>query len=98
MLIQHKQIGKNGIFYVGRNGAIGAELIYHIDPGGNMVIEHTEVGKEFAGKGAGKELVETAVDYARAQNMKIIPLCPYANALFKKTPAWRDLLLTTDDG
>lgn len=95
MVVQRKQVGKRGIFYVEFDGKIGAELFYHIDPNGNMVIEHTEVGKGFEGKGVGKRLVQTAVDYARAQSMKIIPLCPYANSLFKRTPEWQDLL---DDG
>ena len=92
MLIQRKQVGEKGIFYVGLDGAIGAELFYHIDSRGNMVIEHTEVGEEFQGKGIGNKLVKTAVDYARTHQMKIIPLCPYANSLFKGTPEWKDLL------
>jgi predicted GNAT family acetyltransferase len=92
MLIQHRQVGKKGIFYVGQDGAIEAELVYHISPLGKMVIEHTEVGEQLAGQGVGKQLVETAVDYARKQQMKIIPLCPFARSLFQKTPEWADIL------
>jgi predicted GNAT family acetyltransferase len=92
MEVQRRQIGKKGIFYVEFDGSIGAELFYHIDSKGNMVIEHTEVGKKFEGKGVGKRLVTTAVEYARTQGMKIIPLCPYANSVFKRTPEWQDLI------
>jgi len=92
MVIQHKQVGKKGIFYVGMDGAIEAELVYHIPLEGKMVIEHTEVGDSLAGKGVGKELVETAVEYARTHNIKIIPMCPFAKSLFDKIEAWKDVL------
>jgi uncharacterized protein len=36
--------------------------------------------------------VETAVDYARTHNIKIIPICPYAKSLFDKLPEWKDVL------
>jgi predicted GNAT family acetyltransferase len=31
--------------------------------------------------------VNRAVEYARANDMKILPLCPFANAVFKKKAA-----------
>ncbi|MBS1599176.1 MAG: N-acetyltransferase [Bacteroidetes bacterium] len=92
MLIQHKQIGKKGIFYVGQDGAIEAELVYSIPSEGKMIIEHTEVDDSLAGKGVGKELVETAVNYARSHNIKIIPMCVFAKSLFDKIKEWNDVL------
>jgi len=92
MLILHKQVGTKGLFYVGQDGAIEAELVYHLTGEGNMVIEHTEVDDSLAGKGVGRQLVETAVDYARTHNIKIIPVCPYAKSLFDKLPEWKDVL------
>jgi predicted GNAT family acetyltransferase len=81
------------MFYVGQDGAVVAELIYHIGPKGELVIEHTEVDDSLSGKGVGKQLVETAVDYARTHQMKITVLCPFANAIFKRRPEWNELLL-----
>ncbi len=92
MLIQHRQVESRGLFFVGKEGVIEAELVYHLKANGDMVIEHTEVSEALEGKGVGKKLVETAVEYARTQGIKIIPLCPYANALFKITPEWNDVL------
>ncbi len=43
-----------------------------------MIIEHTEVDESLEGKGVGKQLVHTAVEYARTHNIKIstaVPLC-----------------------
>ncbi len=30
------------------------------------------------------QLLHKAVDFARANQLKIIPLCPFANAMFKR--------------
>ena len=93
MVIQHKQVGGKGIFYVGQEGAILAELVYTKPSADKMIIEHTEVDNTLAGKKVGLQLVTMAVDYARQQNLKIIPLCPFAKSVFDKKPELRDVLL-----
>ncbi|WP_028122383.1 GNAT family N-acetyltransferase [Epilithonimonas tenax] len=57
-----------------------------------FIIDHTEVVADYNGKGVGKELVYKAVEFARANNLKIIPLCPFATATFKKNEEIRDVL------
>ena len=58
-----------------------------------FVITHTEVKPEAKGTGAGKFMVEGGVKYARDNNFKIAPVCPFANALFKKHgEEWKDVL------
>jgi len=32
------------------------------------------------------------VDWARAKNQRLLPLCPYARSVFDKTPEYRDVL------
>ena len=93
MLIQHKLVGNKGMFYVGQDGNILAELVYTKPAGDKMIIEHTEVSDELGGKGVGKQLVHTAVEYARNNNIKIIPLCPFAKKVFDRTPEWHDVLV-----
>ena len=80
------------MFFVGQSGSILAELVYSLPSAEKMIIEHTEVDDSLQGHGIGKELVETAVQYARAHNIKIVPLCPFAKSLFDETPAWADTL------
>ena len=92
MLIQHKRINGKGMFFVGQDGAILAEMVYTSPAPSKMIIEHTEVDDSMAGKGVAKELLATAVTYARNQHMKIVPLCPFAKAMFDKTPAYADVL------
>lgn len=93
MLIQHKLVGGKGIFYVGQDGAMLAEMVYTKPSEDKMIIEHTEVDDSLAGKGVGKQLLNAAVDYARKNNMKIIPLCPFAKSVFDKVAEIRDVLL-----
>ena len=57
-----------------------------------FIIDHTEVSPDFNGKGVGKKMVLAAVDFARKENKKIIPLCPFAKSVFDKTPEFRDVL------
>ncbi len=92
MLIQHKQIAGKGMFYVGQDGAILAELVYSKPAAGKMIIEHTEVDDSIGGKGVGQQLVHTAVAFARSHDLKIVPLCSFARSIFKKMPAYSDVL------
>ena len=57
-----------------------------------MIIDHTEVNPEFKGQGVGKKMVLAAVDFARANNIKIMPLCPFAKATFDKNFELQDVL------
>lgn len=75
---------------------------YSTDNGGEMtfssagaqliIIDHTEVPRSLAGQGVGVALVRQAVDDARAEGRKILPLCPFAAAQFRKHPEWQDAL------
>jgi uncharacterized protein len=92
MLIQHKQTTTKGMFFVEINGNILAEMTYTMPSPEKMIIDHTEVSEELKGKNVGYQLVHTAVEYARTHHIKIIPLCPFASAVFKKKPEYSDVL------
>lgn len=94
MLIQHKAgiPGTKGMFYVGNDGGILAEMVYTMAGPQKMIIEHTEVDESLSGKGVGKQMLMTAVEYARTHNIKIIPLCPFAKSVFDKVAEIRDVL------
>ncbi len=94
MVIQHKQVGDKGYFFVEVDGNKLAEMIYNMPDSEKMIIEHTEVNDELRGKNVGYQLVHTAVEYARSHHLKIIPLCPFTNAIFKKKPEYTDVLFT----
>ncbi|HWA13417.1 MAG TPA: GNAT family N-acetyltransferase [Burkholderiales bacterium] len=60
--------------------------------GGKLIIEHTEVPEALEGRGIAGRIVRTALDYARAQNLKVLPICPYAKAWIGRHPEYQDLL------
>ena len=92
MEIKNKKVGTKGMFYVSDDETMLAEMVYTMPSKDKMIIEHTEVSEELKGQNIGYQLVKTAVEYARAHNIKIIPLCPFANSVFKKKPEFADVL------
>lgn len=57
-----------------------------------FIIDHTEVNPAYKGQNVGRQLVMTAVEYARQNHLRIIPLCPFAKSVFDRTPEIRDVL------
>lgn len=92
MEIQQTDDGKKGAFYIEQDGERFAEMTYVWASDTKFIIDHTEVSDKLAGKGAGKQLVAKAVEFAREKGLKIMPLCPFANKVFKKTPEYADVL------
>ena len=92
MEIEHKKVGTKGLFYVAGTKEPLAKMIYTMPSLEKMIIEHTEVSEELKGQNVGFHLVKTAVEFARANGIKIIPLCPFANSVFKRKPEFADVL------
>ena len=61
--------------------------------GEKIIIEHTEVPVELEGKGIAGRIVRTALDYARAQKLKVMPLCPFTAGFIHRHPEYQDLVL-----
>jgi predicted GNAT family acetyltransferase len=47
------------------------------------------------GTGAALGLVKHMVEDARSAGFKIIPICPYVLAQFKRHPEWKDVMSDT---
>jgi predicted GNAT family acetyltransferase len=94
MNIEIKQTGneKKGSFYADVDGKHAGVLTYVYSDADTFIIEHTEVNEAYEGKGLGRKLVDAAVSFAREKGFTIIPLCPYASSVFKKTPEYSDVL------
>lgn len=92
MDIQHKETATKGSFFIRDNNEELAEMTYSKLGTSKIIIDHTEVTQKLRGTGAGKKLVYTAVHFARKQNLKIIPLCPFAKVVFDQNPDIQDVL------
>ena len=93
MLIQQKEAGNHGKFFIEKDCKELAEITYTLSENNVLTIDHTEVGDELRGQKVGYVLVQHVVDHAREKNLKIIPMCPFAYAVFKKKAAeYKDVL------
>jgi predicted GNAT family acetyltransferase len=61
--------------------------------GEKIIIEHTEVPVELEGKGIAGQLVRSALDYARAKKLKVMPLCPFTAGFIHRHAEYQDLVL-----
>jgi predicted GNAT family acetyltransferase len=89
--IEHEEDGHRGAFFIRRQGERVAEMTYTRSPT-VTIIDHTEVSDVLRGTGAGKRLVAAAVEWARREHVKLLPLCPFARSVFDRTPAYADVL------
>ena len=88
----HERSGHRGAFVVMQDGKRLAEMTYTV-AGTRVIIDHTDVDPALRGTGAGAKLVKAAVEWARAENARLLPLCPFARSVFDKTPAYSDVLV-----
>ena len=94
MEIQQTNDAKRGYFEAIEDGKEAGKMTYTWAGDSKFIIDHTEVSPDFNGKGVGKKLLMAAVEYARTNDLKIIPLCPFAKSVFDKTPDIRDVLFS----
>lgn len=94
MEIQQINEGRKGYFQAVEEGKQAGKMTYSWAGDTKFIIDHTEVNEEFNGKGVGKKMVMAAVEYARANDLKIIPLCPFAKSVFDRTADIHDVLFS----
>jgi predicted GNAT family acetyltransferase len=58
---------------------------------GRLILTHVEADPALRGTGAAARLMQSIVDYARIQNLKLVPRCSYAVAWFRRHPEARDV-------
>ena len=82
----------------------GGRYVVHIEPGAEgemtfrktgtntITIDHTGVPRAFRGAGIAQLLVDKMIADAQASGTKIVPLCSYVVAQFRRHPEWSGLL------
>ena len=78
--------------YLYRAEEAEAEMTFSKAGGKLIIIDHTGVPEAFRGQGVGAALVLRGVEDARAAGKKVLPLCPFAAAQFRRHPDWSDVL------
>jgi predicted GNAT family acetyltransferase len=80
-------------FYVGDSEAKPlAEMVFDSLGKDSIVIEHTFVSEELRGQNVARQLLQSLVDWARKENKKVVPLCPFAKTEMMKNNNYADML------
>jgi predicted GNAT family acetyltransferase len=67
---------------------VEAELVYRRDDAGQITILHTGVPPAIGGRGIAGELVRTALDWAKAEGLKVHLACSYSKTWVAKHPEY----------
>ena len=57
-----------------------------------LVLQHTEVPPPLERQGLAAKLTRPALDFARANQLRVVPLCPFALSFLRRNPEYQDLL------
>ncbi len=60
--------------------------------GDQITFTHTEVPAALEGRGIGTALVKAALDYARDQNLTVIPQCSFVAGFIHEHPQYQSLV------
>jgi predicted GNAT family acetyltransferase len=89
--IAHEEGPTGGRYVVYLPDGSEAEMTYQRRDAATIVADHTGVPPQYRGKGIAEQLVERAMNDARASGGKIVPVCSYVAAQFRRHPEWADL-------
>jgi predicted GNAT family acetyltransferase len=61
-------------------------ILIHRRHGARLILFHTEVPDSLTGRGIGARLVRAALSYARAEQLTVVPWCPFARQWLNDHP------------
>ena len=88
MNVQHQPENERFVVVADRAEAV---LDYRIEDG-VIALTHTGVPEAIGGRGIAGDLVRAAFDHARAEGLKVRPLCSYAEAWSRRHGDYADVL------
>ena len=86
--VKHNELSH--AFEVTQDGQLAVLEYYRQDDA--IIFTHTGVPEELEGQGVGSALTRTGLDYARAQNLRVVPQCPFVRGYLERHPEYQDLV------
>lgn len=80
------------VAFVDDTGQLIGEITFELQGEDTLILNHTGVEPDYRGQGIAGKLMTLAVEKARRENKKIVPLCSYAVKAFEKNPDYGDVL------
>ena len=73
--------------------ADNAALAYYRLDGDRVVLTHTEVPQQYAGRGIGSKLAQGLFDILRKTGRKAVVKCPFLNVWAARHPGYNDVII-----
>jgi hypothetical protein len=74
-----------------------AELDYQRQ-GNRIIFTHTGVPRALEGRGIGGALAKAGLEFARANELQVVPLCPFVRSYIERKPEYQPLVSATASG
>lgn len=76
-----------------------AELTYRGGADGSAIVfTHTGVPTALEGRGIGSALAKAGLEYARANNLEVVPVCSFIRSYIERKPEYQPLVRKSGDG
>jgi len=72
-------------------GEAAAVLQYRLTPG-RITFLHTLVPEALRGRGLAQRLARAGLEHAKAEGLRVVPLCPFVRAYVERHPEYRALV------
>jgi len=79
-------------FFIETDGEKLAEITYVHSGDKQITVDHTYVSEKLRGQKIGNQLVEKVVEFARQENLKIVPECSFVVREFEKNKEYQDII------
>ncbi|RYH00660.1 MAG: N-acetyltransferase [Alphaproteobacteria bacterium] len=89
--VDHEEANGRGRYVMRLPDGSEGEMTYSRRDAETIVADHTGVPPQYRGQGIAEKLVATAMTDARDKGQKIVPVCSYVVAQFRRHPEWADL-------
>lgn len=60
--------------------------------GDDIVFTHTGVPEPLGGQGLAGKMAKTALEYAKAEGLKVVPQCPFVRAYLRRHAEYQELV------
>lgn len=67
-------------------------ILEYRDAGGQRYYTHTEVPEALEGRGIASQMAKFVLDEAQAEQLSIVPLCPFVRGYIERHPEYKPLV------
>lgn len=84
--------GANSFFILDDNANTVAEMTYSHSTEDIIMINKTDISEELAGQNAGVLLLDKLVEWARKENIKVLPVCGFSKKQMENNEKYADVI------